>query len=75
VFDTRRVELGFGFWAKWAAVAVGAALAAMILFFLLGVAWAAWGALGTLLFVAAVLLLFGWWYDQREAKRQEELEG
>jgi hypothetical protein len=65
------MELGWGFWLKSAIFVVVAGLALMILFFVFGVVWAAWGVLGTFAFVAAVLLLIGWIYDRREAKRRE----
>jgi hypothetical protein len=68
------MDLGWRFWVKWAILLVALGIAAMIVFLLIGVAWAAWGLFGTLAALAVVLLLFGWLYDRREAKRRAEYD-
>jgi hypothetical protein len=66
--------MGFGFWAKWAALCVAAAIAALIIFLLIDLAWLAWGGLGTLLAFGAVLLLIGWIVDKRRERQYADLE-
>jgi hypothetical protein len=68
------MELGIGFWVKWALICVGIGLACMIGFLLFNRAWYAWGALGTFVVVGAVLLTIAWIHDKREAKRYEALD-
>ena len=64
----RRVRTYLGF----AAVVIGLGIAALIFFLLLDIAWVAWGAFGALLAVGAILLVFAWFYDRRQARRYAE---
>jgi hypothetical protein len=61
-------------WLGLAALVIGLGFAALILFLLLDIAWMAWGAFGTLLALGAILLIFAWFYDRRQARRYDELE-
>lgn len=68
------MELGGKFWLTFIAGAIGLAIAGLLFFLLLGNAWARWGFLGGCLFLAAILILFGWIYDKRDRRRRESLE-
>jgi 1,4-dihydroxy-2-naphthoate octaprenyltransferase len=67
------MDVGFGFFVKWALLAIVGGVAAMILFLVFGAAWAAWGALATFVVIGGVVLLIGWLYDRRQVARYEEL--
>jgi hypothetical protein len=60
--------LGAGFFIKVAAICVAVAIVVMILAFIFWRAVYAWGFFGAFLALAAVLLLFGWFYDRRSAR-------
>jgi hypothetical protein len=62
-------------WLGLAALVIGLGIAALIFFLLIDIAWMAWGAFGTLLVLGAILLVFAWFYDKRQARRYDELEG
>ena len=60
--------LGFRFYAGLAAVVIACGLVALVMILLFSRAVYAWGVLGAFIVLAAVLLLFGWIYDRREAR-------
>lgn len=67
------MELGGKFWLAFIAGAIGLTIAGFLFFLLIGNAWARWGFLGGCLFLAAILILFGWIYDKRDKRRRESL--
>ena len=56
---------GAGFFLKIAGVCVVGGIIVMILFLIFFRAVYAWGFLGAFLALAAVLCLYGWFYDRR----------
>ena len=60
--------LGFGFFLKIAGICVVGGIIAMILFLTFSRAIYAWGFFGAFLAVAAVLCVFGWFYDRRNTR-------
>jgi hypothetical protein len=60
--------LGTGFFLKIAGLCVVVGIIAMILFLIFSRAVYAWGFFGAFLAVAAVLCLFGWFYDRRNPR-------
>jgi hypothetical protein len=62
-------KLGFKFFVWLAAVVIGGGIALLIILLLFSRAVYAWGFLGAFLVLAAILLLIGWLYDRREARR------
>ena len=60
--------LGAGFFLKIAGVCVGVGIIVMILALILWRAVYAWGFFGAFLALAAVLCLFGWFYDRRNQR-------
>ena len=60
--------LGAGFFLKIAGVCVVGGIIVMILFLILWRAVYAWGFFGAFLALAAVLCLFGWFYDRRNQR-------
>ena len=60
--------LGAGFFLKIAGVCVLGGIVVMILFLIFSRAVYAWGFFGAFLAVAAVLCLFGWFYDRRNPR-------
>ena len=60
--------LGAGFFLKIAGVCVVGGIIVMILFLIFWRAVYAWGFFGAFLALAAVLCLFGWLYDRRNAR-------
>ena len=66
------MELGGKFWLMFIAGAIGVAIAGFAFFLILEGAWARWGFLGMCLFIAGVLLLFGWLVDKRDKRQREE---
>jgi hypothetical protein len=62
-------KLGFKFFVWLAAVVIGGGIALLIILLLFSRAVYAWGFLGAFIVLAAVLLLIGWLYDRREARR------
>jgi hypothetical protein len=70
--DSDSDDLGGSFWLMLIGVAVAIGIGALILFWLIGSAWASWGGLGALVVIGAVALLFGFFYDRRQAKLYSE---
>jgi Flp pilus assembly protein TadB len=62
---------GFRFFAWLAAVIIACGVAGLVLMLIFTRAWYAWGLGGAFLLFAAVLLLFGWVYDRRQARRYQ----
>lgn len=62
-------KLGFKFFVWLAAVVIGGGIALLIILLLFSRAVYAWGFLGAFLVLAAILLLIGWLFDRREARR------
>jgi hypothetical protein len=60
--------LGAGFFLKIAGACVVGGIVVMILFLIFSRAVYAWGFFGAFLAVAAVLCLFGWFYDRRNPR-------
>jgi hypothetical protein len=60
--------LGIGFFLKIAGVCVGVGIIVMIVFLIFSRAVYAWGFFGAFLAVAALLCLFGWFYDRRNPR-------
>ena len=65
------MDAKFWFWIM--GMCALAVLALGIVFVIIGAAWQAWGFFGALVFLFAVLLAFGWFYDRRQKRRYEEL--
>ena len=63
------MNLGGKFWLFMIGGAIACWIGGMAVFLLLEGAWYRWGFLGMLLFISAILLGFGWWYDRRQPKR------
>ena len=70
VTERSTMELGGKFWLAFIGGAIAFAFAGVLLFLLFDAAWARWGFLGTFLILAAGMLLFGWIFDRRQAKRR-----
>lgn len=68
--EERFWERHFWIWIVGIALAIG--IGGMIIFVVIGAAWYAWGAFGALIFVAAVLLAFGWIWDRMHARKYDE---
>ncbi len=66
--------LGFSFYAKLAGLAVAIGFAVLIVVLILWRAVYAWGFLGMFIFLALVLLGFGWVTDRRQAQQRYEPE-
>jgi Kef-type K+ transport system membrane component KefB len=64
------MDLGARFWFGIVGLAVGVAVAAYLIFVLMGYAWYAWGFFGMLLFFSAVMIVFAYVHDRREASRR-----
>jgi hypothetical protein len=62
-------KLGFKFFVWLAAVVIGGGIALLIILLLFSRAVYAWGFLGAFIVLAAILLLIGWLFDRREARR------
>ena len=62
-------KLGLRFFAWLAAVVIGGGLVLLIVLLLFSRAVYAWGFLGAFVVLGAILLLIGWLYDRREARR------
>ena len=60
--------LGAGFFVKIAGVVVALGILVMIAFLIFSRAVYAWGFFGAFLALGAVLCLFGWLYDRRNAR-------
>ena len=63
--------LGFRFYARLAGIGIGVAIAGLILMLIFSRALYAWGFFGIFLLLAVVLLVIGWQFDRREARRYE----
>jgi hypothetical protein len=59
--------VGGRFWIGLVAGLVGVGIAVIVGFAVFGAALAAWGFLGAMLFLFAVLIMFGWIHDRRHA--------
>jgi hypothetical protein len=64
-------DLGWGFWGKLAGIFLLGAVLLFIFTLLFLHAVYAWGLFGTFLFVAVVALIAGWFFDRRNAGKQE----
>ena len=64
--------LGFKFFAWLALIIIACGIGGLILMLILTRAIYAWGILGAFLVIAVVLLLIGWFYDRRQARRYAE---
>jgi hypothetical protein len=62
-------KLGFKFFAWLALVVIGGGVVLLIVLLLFSRAVYAWGFLGAFLVLAVILLVIGWLYDRREARR------
>ena len=62
-------KLGLRFFAWLAAVVIGGGLVLLIVLLIFSRAVYAWGFLGAFVVLGAILLLIGWLYDRREARR------
>jgi hypothetical protein len=62
-------KLGFKFFVWLAAVVIGGGLVLLIVLLLFSRAVYAWGFLGAFVVLGLILLLIGWLYDRREARR------
>ena len=60
--------LGAGFFLKIAGVCVAIGIGAMIIFLIFSRAVYAWGFFGAFIVLGAVLCLFAWLYDRRQAR-------
>ena len=60
--------LGAGFFLKVAGVCVACGIIGLLLFLIWWRAVVAWGFFGAFLAIAAVLCLFAWLYDRRNAR-------
>jgi hypothetical protein len=63
-------DLGWRFWAKLAGFFVLGAIALFVIGFFFLSAIYEWGLFGTFLAVALVVLVIGWIFDRRQAKRR-----
>jgi hypothetical protein len=63
--------LGGRLWLIVAGITIGSLIAAGLIFLLIGAAWARWGLVGCLVFISAVALLWGLWYDHRHPTEKE----
>jgi Flp pilus assembly protein TadB len=74
--DRRKSEAmeapGLNFWLKLAGILVVGGIALFIFLILLMSAVYAWGVFGTFMLLALGLLLAGWIFDRRNARRREE---
>ena len=61
--------LGFGFYARLAGIGIAVAIVGLILMLIFTRALYAWGFFGMFLLLAVVLLVIGWLFDRREARR------
>jgi len=61
--------IGFTFYLKLAGAVLAGGLVLLVLLLLFSRAVYAWGFLGAFVVLAAILLLIGWLYDRREARR------
>jgi uncharacterized membrane protein len=72
--DDDETGLGFGFYAKFAAIMVAIGIAVWVFVLIIAEAIYAWGILGMFLALTVVLLGIGWYVDRREAQRRSQLE-
>ena len=68
------MELGGKFWLAAIGGAIAFGIAGLLLFLVIDAAWARWGFLGMFLFLSLLMLLFGWIFDRRQAKRRASYE-
>jgi len=61
--------LGFGFYARLSGIGIAVAIVGLILMLIFTRALYAWGFFGMFLLLAVVLLVIGWLFDRREARR------
>jgi len=65
-------SLGGRTWLRFLAILIPVAIAVILVFIFIKNSIIRWGFLGSFIAIAAVLLLFGWLYDRREAKKNAE---
>jgi hypothetical protein len=65
-------SLGGRTWLKMFAILIPVAIAVILVFIFIKNAIIRWGFLGAFIAIGVVLLLFGWLYDRREAKKNAE---
>ncbi len=66
-------DLGGRFWLRLMGLTIVIGIAALIVFLLIDVVWYAWGVVGALLVTFLVMLVIGWAYDRRQAKRYDDV--
>jgi hypothetical protein len=64
---------GTGAWLGIGGMVIAGGIGVLIVFALAGRAWYAWGFLGMWIFVGALALAFGYFYDRREQRRRRRL--
>jgi hypothetical protein len=64
---------GDHFWLRLFGLVFLIGIAALLVWLLISAAWLRWGAFGALLFFGGILIVFGYIYDRRQAKRYEDL--
>ena len=67
------MEIGSKGWLAIIGITLAVCVGAGIIFLIIGAAWYAWGAIGALIFVFAVLGIWAWFYDRRQARKYEDL--
>ena len=64
--------LGWKFWLGLIGLCLVGGIAASILFAFIGWAWYAWGVLGVFIFFGAIFLAFGYFFDRRQARLDQD---
>jgi Flp pilus assembly protein TadB len=65
---------GMRFWLRLGALIILGGIVALIVFMFIGAALLTWGFIGVIIFIGAVLLVFAWFYDRRQARSRAEWE-
>jgi hypothetical protein len=65
-------DLGGRFWLWVIGVSLAIGIGGMLLFLLIGAVWYSWGFFGALIFFGGLALLYGWFYDRRQAKKYQD---